>query len=42
MFFAKGTEVSQFANTSVPFNSIYFFLTQPMLKIKFLSCFGFH
>ena len=32
----KRKEVSQFANTSAPFNSIYFFLTQPMLKVKFL------
>jgi len=34
--YRKRKEVSQFANTSAPFNSIYFFLTQPMLKVKFL------
>ena len=40
--FRKRKEVSQFANTSAPFNSLYFFLTQSMLKVKFLNCLGSH
>ena len=39
--FRKRKEVSQFANTSTPFNSLYFFLTQSMLKSKVFELFGF-